>query len=284
MIKRYIDISVAFLSIPFLLLFSCSKSDEPSPDVFMQVSSIKINGSGSNYRQWTYDSYGKVVKYNAWIGSLHLDVEYTYVSDNLVKIHTEEIIEGQNGAYDVLNTYDEELHLDNGRADYCEGTVTRLKWDADPYEKMYRHDFIYTKDNHLNVLKVAEWGKHDGEWSDENASSYENYYIWEEGNLVRVEDYSGRYVPQRIYSYSYNSIKGFQNLLEIPMVYSQYYPLQLKEIFGTMSVNLISEHEIIGNDNLTVTSYDYEVSNGRIVKYSATADNWTDTYTVQWAP
>ena len=280
---RYIDISLAFLSIPFLLLSSCSKSEEPTPDLFMQVSSIKLGGS-SGSRQWSYDAYGRVVQYKAWEGSLHLDVEYTYVSDNLVKIHTEEIVEGQNGAYDVLNTYEEELHLDKGRADYCEGTVTLLTWDADPYEKKYRNDFIYTMDNHLNVLKVTEWVKHDGEWNDDNVSTWENYYIWEDGNLVQIEDYSGKYAPERFYTYSYNSIKGVQNLLEIPMSYYQYYPLQLKEMFGPLSSNLISEVNISGDDYFLSTSYDYGLSNGRIVSYSVRRDDRTDSYTVQWTP
>ncbi|MDE5584929.1 MAG: hypothetical protein K2I92_01170 [Muribaculaceae bacterium] len=282
---RYSDFQLAFLSMPFLLLSSCSRSDGPAYDVFMQVSSIKLDGTGAyGSRQLTYDSYGRIEKYNIWDGSLHLNAEYKYVSDTLVKIHTEEIVEGQNGSYDIMNIYEEELHLDNGRADYCEGTVTRHSWDTDPYEQKYRHDFIYTMDNHLNVMKITEWEKLDGKWNDEAANTWENYYVWEDVNLVEIEDYSGKYAPQRFYSYSYKSIKGVQNILEIPMVYYHYYPLQLKGMFGPMSVNLISERRISGDDSLSVTSYDYDVSNGRIVGYSATQDNWTDTYVVQWTP
>ena len=282
---RYITFQLAFLSILFLLLSSCSKADEPAYDVFMQVSSIKLDGSGAyGSRQLTYDSYGRIEKYNIWDGSLHLNAEYKYVSDTLVKIHTEEIVEGQNGSYDIINIYEEELHLDNGRADYCEGTVTRQTWDADPYEKKYRHDFIYTMDNHLNVMKITEWEKLEGKWNEETSSTWENYYVWEGANLVEIEDYSGKYAPQRFYSYCYNSIKGVQNILEIPMVYYHYYPLQLKGMFGPMSINLISERRISGDDSLSVTSYDYDVSSRRIVGYSTTQDNWTDTYTVQWTP
>ena len=280
---RHIYFQLAFLSIPFMLLSSCGKSDEPARDVFTQVSSIMRNGSLDS-RQITYDSYGKVVGYKAVDGPLHLNVEYSYVSDDLVKIHTEELIIGQNGAYNILNTYEEELHLEKGRADYCEGTVTRQTWDADPYEKKYWHDFIYTMDNHLNVMKITEWEKLDGKWNEETSSTWENYYVWEGANLVEIEDYSGKYAPQRLYSYCYNSIKGVQNILEIPMVYHHYYPLQLKGMFGSMSINLISERRISGDNSLPVTSYDYDVSNGRIVSYSATSDNWTDTFTVQWTP
>ena len=283
MIMRYIDFHLAFLSLPFLLLSSCSKSDEPVYDIFMQVSSIKLDGS-SDSRQITYDSYGRVIVYKSLDGPLHLNVEYSYVSDDLVNIHTEELIIGQNGAYNILNTYEEELHLEKGRADYSVGTVTRQTWDTDPYEKKYRHDFFYTMDNHLNVMKITEWEKLDGKWNEETSSTWENYYVWEGANLVEIEDYSGKYAPQRFYSYCYNSIKGVHNILEIPMVYSYYYPLQLKEMFGSMSVNLISELRISDDDDLPVKSYVYDVSNGRIVSYSATSGNWKDTFTVQWKP
>ncbi|MDE6552640.1 MAG: hypothetical protein K2K98_06750 [Muribaculaceae bacterium] len=215
---------------------------------------------------------------------MHLNVEYSYVSDDHVNIHAEELIIGQNGAYNILNTYEEDLHLEKGRADYSEGTVIRQTWDADPYEKKYRHDFIYTMDNHLNVMKITEWEKLEGKWNEETSSTWENYYVWEGVNLVEIEDYSGKYAPQRFYSYCYNSITGVQNILEIPMVYYHYYPFQLKEMFGPMSINLISERRILGENSLSVTSYDYDVSNGRIVSYSATSDNWTDTFTVQWTP
>lgn len=283
MILRYIYFQIVFLSILLFLLSSCSKSAEPAYDIFMQVSSIKLDGS-SYSRQITYDSYGRVIAYQSLDGPLHLNVEYSYVSDDHVNIHAEELIIGQNGAYNILNTYEEDLHLEKGRADYSEGTVIRQTWDADPYEKKYRHDFIYTMDNHLNVMKITEWEKLEGKWNEETSSTWENYYVWEGVNLVEIEDYSGKYAPQRFYSYCYNSITGVQNILEIPMVYYHYYPFQLKEMFGPMSINLISERRILGENSLSVTSYDYDVSNGRIVSYSATSDNWTDTFTVQWTP
>ena len=283
MILRYIYFQIVFLSILLFLLSSCSKSAEPAYDIFMQVSSIKLDGS-SYSRQITYDSYGRVIAYQSLDGPLHLNVEYSYVSDDHVNIHAEELIIGQNGAYNILNTYEEDLHLEKGRADYSEGTVIRQTWDADPYEKKYRHDFIYTMDNHLNVMKITEWEKLEGKWNEETSSTWENYYVWEGVNLVEIEDYSGKYAPQRFYSYCYNSITGVQNILEIPMVYYHYYPFQLKEMFGPMSINLISERRISGENSLSVTSYDYDVSNGRIVSYSATSDNWTDTFTVQWTP
>lgn len=272
------------LFIPVWLLTSCGKSDEPTHNVFMQVSSIKINGSDLGSRLWTYDSYGRVVGYKALEAPLHINVDYDYISDDLVKIHTEEIVEGQNGANNILNIYEDELHLEKGRADYCEGKVTRYTWDSDPYEKKYRHDFIYTMDNHLNVLKVTEWEKLDDGWNDESPLVWENYYVWEEGNLVKVEDYSGRYAPYSLKTYKYNGVRGTQNILGIPMGDYQYYPLQLKEIFGPMSVSLISERCISDDNGISVTSYDYEVYDGRITAYSVTSENSTSTYTVQWTP
>lgn len=78
---------IGFLSLIFV---SCSK-DEPGPDVFMQIASI-TDEDGSVGRQISYDSYGRVIGYKCSYPNESVVAEYEYVSDDLVKISTEDII------------------------------------------------------------------------------------------------------------------------------------------------------------------------------------------------
>lgn len=109
----------------FILLFfvSCS-NDEPEPEIFMQIASI-TSEEGYVSQQFSYDSYGRIVTYRNTFPAETVTAEYEYVSDNLIKITTKDITFDRNGTYDIVRAYQDNLHLENGRAIYCEGVSAR---------------------------------------------------------------------------------------------------------------------------------------------------------------
>ncbi len=262
------------------LLAACSK-DEPEPLIFMQISSI-TNESGSQSKQISYDSYGKVTSYKCAYPGESVVVDYEYVSDNLIKIYTKDVVSDLNG--DIIRTYTDELHLEKGQAVSCDGIFSMTQQDKYLSRKKYRHEFIYTRDNRLNVIKCTEWNKPNEELTEDKPKTWENIYYWECGNITKIEDYLGYSYPEFTYTYKYTDIADIQNVVPIRMGRYQYIPLQLKGIFGLMPVNLIKEENIdhSHNGNYTLT-YQYDITDQRITKYSETSEKGiTNTFSVQW--
>lgn len=265
-----------------LILSSCSNSDEPTPDVFSQVAEI-TNGK-SESKTILYDDYGRVIKYVATYPDETINSTYIYVGDNLIKIHTEHIIYGFLNGDNAINQYDDELYLEKGRAKYCDGIFSTNQFgQGTVYQKKYRHDFTYTTDNHLNVIKHTEWNKTGETWAYDKPWSWENYYIWDNNNLVTIEDFNGNQTPTYIYKYSYSSISGVQNVLPIHLARFQYYPLQLKGYFGASSTNLIMGIERIRPDapNSEIT-YQYNIKDNKIIGYTETENGNLIDYSVSW--
>lgn len=270
---------IGFLSLIFV---SCSK-DEPGPDVFMQIASI-TDKDGSVGRQISYDSYGRVIGYKCSYPNESVVAEYEYVSDDLVKISTEDIIFGGKGAYDIVRTYHDELHLENGHAVSCDGIFSQREQDETPFEKKYRHEFNYTSDNLLNTVKWTEWNKVGEEWAEDKPWSWENFYYWDNGNLVKIEDFFGHTYPCITYTFGYADFAGIQNVVPIPMGLYQYIPLQFKGVFGPQPASLISEiHRADTFNGNFSTSYVYEIAEGRITNYQESRSNGvSETFSVQW--
>lgn len=272
----------AYFLLISLFLASCS-NDEPESEVFMQIASV-TNEGGYISRQFSYDSYGRIATYISIFPSESVTVEYEYVSDNLVKITTNDISLDRNGIYDLVRTYQDNLHLENGRATYCEGVFCQTEQDKPPFEKKYRHEFSYTSGNLLNAVKWTEWNKEGDGWAEDKPWSWENFYYWENGNLVKIEDFNGNSYPSVTYTLKYTDVAGVRNVVPIPMGLYQYIPLQLKGVFGAQSVSLISEvHRDDFINETTTTSYRYEFDGSRITKYQESRDNgMTETFSVLW--
>lgn len=270
---------IGFLSLIFV---SCSK-DEPAPDVFMQIASI-TDKDGSVGRQISYDSYGRVIGYKCSYPNESVVAEYEYVSDDLVKISTEDIIFGEKGVYDIVRTYHDELHLENGHAVSCDGIFSQREQDETPFEKKYRHEFNYTSDNLLNTVKWTEWNKVGEEWAEDKPWSWDNFYYWDNGNLVKIEDFFGHTYPCITYTFGYADFAGIQNVVPIPMGLYQYIPLQFKGVFGPQPAGLISEiHRADTFNGNFSTSYVYEIAEGRITNYQESRSNGvSETFSVQW--
>ncbi|MBO5269010.1 MAG: hypothetical protein J6B13_09670 [Muribaculaceae bacterium] len=266
-----------------LLFVSCS-NDGPESETFMQIASITNEGEYIS-QQFSYDSYGRVVTYRSMYPTETVTVEYEYVSDNLIKITTKDINFGRNGIYDVVRTYQDNLHLESGRAAYCEGIFCQTEQNKTSIEKKYRHEFSYTSGNLLNVVKWTEWNKEGDGWAEDKPWTWENFYYWDNGNLMKIEDFNGNSYPSVTYTFNYTDVAGVQNIVPIPMGRYQYIPLQLKGIFGAQSVSLISEvhRDDSFNNKSTSTSYRYESADSRITKYQESRNNGiTETFSVIW--
>jgi len=270
---------IGFLSLIFV---SCSK-DEPAPDVFMQIASI-TDEDGSVGQQISYDSYGRVIGYRCSYPNESVVAEYEYVSDDLVKISTEDIIFDEKGVYEIVRTYHDELHLENGRAVSCDGIFSQRERDEAAFEKKYRHEFNYTPGNLLNTVKWTEWNKVGEEWAEDKPWSWENFYYWDNGNLVKIEDYLGHTYPCITYTFGYADFAGSQNVVAIPMGLYQYVPLQFKGVFGPQPAALISEiHRADTFNGNFSTYYRYEIAEGRITNYQESRSNGvSETFSVQW--
>lgn len=249
----------------------------------MQIASITNEGEYIS-QQFSYDSYGRIITYRSIYPTETVTVEYEYVSDNLIKITTKDINFSRNGIYDVVRTYQDNLHLENGRAVYCEGIFCQTEQDKTTIEKKYLHEFSYTSSNLLNVIKWTEWNKEGDVWAEDKPWTWENFYYWENGNIVKIEDFNGNSYPSVTYTINYTDIAGVQNVVPIPMGRYQYIPLQFKGIFGAKSVSLISEvHRDDSLNGITSTSYRYEFAGNRITQYQKSRDNeMEETFSVLW--
>ena len=273
--------SLLLLIFTAICMVSCSTQDEPDPEIFSQV--LEITNSNNNIsKKITYDAYGRVIKYTALFSTEAITATYTYPSDNLIKIHTQDVIFGQNGASDLARIYEDELYLEHGRASYCVG-IFRSNDVGSLYEKKYRHDFTYTTDNHLNVIKWTEWNKNGDDWAYDKPWAWENYYVWENGNLLEVEDFSGKNKPVYTYKYTYASMSDIHNIIPIHYGRFQYYPLQLKGIFGLQPQNpVIGLEQTIDNGTSYKTDYNYNIIHGKIVNYSEIQNGISDDFTGIW--
>lgn len=271
--------NLIYIVLTLLFFSSCSNNDEPAPDVFTQVAGIT---NGDNYTLTiAYDSYGRVTKYMITYKKDDLIVTYSYPSDNLIKIHTEHISPWDK-YHAMTRTYDDEVYLENGRVDYCEGIFSTDEFGS-IFQKKYRQDFSYTTGNHLNVVKCTEWNKKGDGWDYEKPWTWENYYIWDSNNLVSIEDCAGHDKPIYIYNYSYSSITGIQNIIPIRLGRIQYYPLQLKGYFGSSSENLVEGVESIEPNTSVVTEqYKYEIDKNKITGYKETRNGKSEYFTVNW--
>lgn len=268
----------------FSLILSACSNDEPEAAVYMQIASVS-NDRGTEYQFFSLDSRGRVISYQSAQKRESITIVYEYVSDDLIRITTRDAVVEQNGNIDILRTYQDELHLENGRAASCDGLFTMIERNKKTFEKKYRHEFNYSFQNLLNSVKWTEWRKDGKKWDEDHPCTWENFYYWENGNLVKIEDYLGNTNPAITYHLQYNNVVGAQNVLPVPMGRHQYFPLQLKGVFGSMSVNLITEIDRTDTfGNSSSTAYEYVITDGRIKNYTVMQDNIaSDTYSVEWS-
>lgn len=269
-----------YILLTLLIFSSCSNNDEPTPEVYTQVS--KITNGSSITQTIIYDSFDQVTRYVSTVFEDEITATYSYPSDNLIKIHTEIITNwGKNNS--TTRKYDEEVYLEKGLIAYCDGIFSTDEFGTIIHKK-FRQEFTYTADNHLNVVKWTQWNKKGDDWDYESPWSWGNYYIWKNNNLVTIEDYLGNSSPTYTYNYTYSSVSGIQNVIPLHFGMGQYYPLQLKGYLGLTSENLIAGKETIApNAPIIKAQYEYDIEQNKVIRYSETRNGiLTEDYSVSW--
>lgn len=262
-----------------LFFVSCSNQDAPRSEIFSQIAEMS-NAANDISRKISYDSYGRLINYVEIHLGETVSATYDYPSDNLIRIHTQQEIFGNNGARQIVREYEDELYLDNGRGSYCEGILSSNEVGSF-FQKKYRHDFFYTTDNHLNVVKWTEWNKEGDDWVYEKPWTWENYYVLENDNLTEVEDFLGNSNSYYTYKYAYSTLSNVQNIIPIHYGRFQYYPLQLKGIFGLQPKNLI-----VGIENTTYNGtiykieYKYDIREDKVIGYSEICNGVSNDFSV----
>ena len=111
-----------------LLLAACSDNDDPKPEVFSQLA--EITDGAANSQKITYDDYGRVIRYEATYPGEKVTSTYSYLSDDLMRIHTEDIVMLDSDVNRRVCNYDDEVVLEKGRIACCTGIFTAYASDG----------------------------------------------------------------------------------------------------------------------------------------------------------
>lgn len=284
------DLTFIFPLVAIFMLASCSSNDNPDYPVFMLPSSIVTNDANGGNQTFVYDEYGRIV---SWTYKPNIDhassytAQYSYPDDNTIVVQSEETW------LDTKRYFEESINLVNGRAVNSEGTFVCYEYDHMKLRKTYRLEFTYMPSNHLNVVRHSEVvgiGDDVKENAWDNAWTWENYLIWEDGNLKEYQDYQGHSTVDRTIKYEYTNYPVSYPII-IPMVINNahHQPLFMQGVFGSNSVNLVESSSVTyssGNSQLS-HHYLYKFEEGRVIEFTETVfSNSTYsnpiTYQVNW--
>ncbi len=288
---------LSFISF-FFVLASCSSNEEPDFPVVMQPAAIQSAAVNATNQTFEYDEYGRIVYwttvYNDPTEPSYYSARYSYPDKNTIEVSAEELLPNEH------RIIKESIQLEKGRALRSEGTfMAAILTDEcnTRMQKTYRLVFDYLPTNHLNTVEHFEvFGIgddiRDNAW--ERPFKWENYLIWEDGNLKEFQNFQGNSTPYASTKYEYSS-EAVTYPVVIPMVikYAHHLPLTMQGVFGSNSVNLVkSASSFDKNNNLYLTrQYSFEIDQARISKYTETtftnsvysnpvtySVNWTDKF------
>ncbi len=275
----------------FIILASCASNEEPDYPVFMQPLSIQSMDANGDNQTFEYDDYGRIVSWkcisNNPNASTSYSAHYSYPDENTIKVTAEELWLNQQ------RSFEETIRLKNGRASKSEGTFIFSLEGTPELQKTYRLEYDYLPSNHLNSVKHSEVVGIGGDIKNnawDNAWKWENFLIWENGNLKEFQDYQGNSTVSQTNKYEY-SIYAVAYPIVIPMVINNahHFPLCMQGVFGLNSVNLVKSVSTFDNNaNLTLSlQYSYEFEQARISEYTQTLFSNSVfsnpvTYTVTW--
>lgn len=270
-------------------LSSCSGSDEPDYPVFMQPISITSEDRYGSIQTFEYDDYGRIT---SWIEQSNApgtpvinSAYYQYPDKNTIKVFSKY----NNGLSERY--YHETIRLENGRAIDSEGTFENVGDGIGSYQKTYRLSFEYDPANHLVVVKQSEVTGIGDKVSDDAWNkpwTWENYLIWENGNLVEYQDYHGNsYVTYRNKFEYYPTYTDYPVIN--PVVTNAYHhvPLFMKGIFGENSKQLVKTkvHDDFTYGEIQDTyEYKYVMDGSKVTEYTIIKPFYTITNKVTWSP
>lgn len=265
--------SVVFLCV-FSIIASCSGNDDPPYPVFMQQAAIVTSDVNGANQSFEYDDYGRIVEWsltsNNPSGGSSYTAKFSYPDPNTIHIVSEEAWN------DNKRCFDETIQMINGRAAKSEGTFMSYFLGNIEMTKTYRLEYEYDQSNHLAIVKHSEVigignAIKSGAW--DNPWSWENYLIWEEGNLKEFQDFQGHRSVYQTTRYNY-SFDATDNTVIVPMVINSahHLPLIMQGVFGLNSINLVDSSSVIDSMGNVILSrqFSYEIEQGRIIEYTET--------------
>lgn len=285
-VMRHANILIAACAL--WLFTGCSDNDAPDYPVYMQPSSITSSNEGGSTQTFEYDDYGRIVRWTEYFDDNdRVSARYSYPDANTIVAESE--VTGGD-----IRMYKETIVLDKGRAASSEGTFICRQEGNDGFRttarKTYRLSFDYDWAGHLTVVKHSEVtgigdDMPDNAW--DNAWEWENYLIWDNGNLVEFQDKQGRPEVYSTTKYKYVASATDYPLIMPASVINCYHhiPLLMKGVFGTNSTGLLSEATEYDRDgNVTMSNaYDYRIEDGRIAGYTHTPSYASAAwYNVAW--
>ena len=270
------------------LLTGCSENDAPDYPVYMQPSSVTSGDEGGGTQTFEYDDYGRIARWTEFFDDdERISARYSYPDANTI-VAESEVIGGD------IRIYKETIVLDNGRATKSEGTfICKQKGNGGFHtvaRKTYRLAFGYDLAGHLTSVRHSEaMGIGDdmpvNAW--DKAWEWENYLVWDNGNLVEFQDKQGRPEVTSTTKYKYVASATDYPLIMPASIINCFHhiPLLMKGVFGANSTGLLSESTEYDRDgNVTISNtYDYRIEDGRIVGYTHTPSYASAaSYSVAW--
>lgn len=267
---------------------SCSNNDEPEIRVFMKPASITSTDERGWNETFEYDEYGRIVSWTQTSNSpdgIAYSAYFDYTEQNTIRVTSEDDFMNGDKRY-----YQETIKLINGIASESEGTFIQELNGKSYVRKTYRLAFEYDNSNHLTTVKHSEVvgiGEDikDGAW--EKPWSWENYLIWEDGNLKEFQDYQGKSYVYKTTKYDY-SLYAVEYPIITPIIINcmHHTPLVMQGIFGLNPVNLIkgtSTFDKDGNFDFS-RQYTYQFDDARITEYTETTSYYTKSrsFSVNW--
>ena len=206
-----------------------------------------------------------------------LFVHYDYSDDGAIGLRYSDY--SYEDGHSRFRKWDETLRLPaNGLADYCEGIFEATVNSYPELTAKYKIEFHYDADKQLVDAKHYQWTMAYGGYDMEHPWTWYEWFVWENGNLVRHEDCDGSSKPKHINELTY--LEWPADDAVSPLIYSTfnraYGPLQAAGIFGANSKNLVKIVRHTSNADLSPSiinkiSFAYHFDdNGRITNYNET--------------
>lgn len=274
------------------ILASCSNSEEPVYTVFMQPSAITTDGAEGASQSFEYNDYGKVAEWDSRYDAdnRHITASYSYPDDNTILVTSED-------TSPITRTYwTETIQLVNGRASNSEGTFIQIQNDVLMIKKTYRLAFEYDPSNHLTAVKHSEVvGIGDDLAADawDKSWDWEDYLIWEDGNLKEYQYYHGNAIVTTIVKCDYSDYDATYPVnLPITIQSHHHTPLMMQGVFGSNSEKLVKSVSYCDRDNKPISErrYVYELNSDKYVEsYTEIIPHYNDRFTstlyeVTWTP
>ncbi|MCM1070622.1 MAG: hypothetical protein NC210_04245 [[Clostridium] fimetarium] len=258
----------------------------------MQPSAITSDGAEGDSQTFEYDDYGKVAEWDLLYNTdgSHVTASYTYPDDNTILVTSEDT------SPDTQTYWTETIQLVNGRASNSEGTFIQTQNNVLMIKKTYRLAFEYDPGNHLTAVKHSEVvGIGDDLPADawNKSWDWENYLIWENGNLKEYQDYQGNARVTTTIKCDYSDYDATYPVnLPITIQSHHHTPLMMQGVFGSNSKKLVKSVSAFDRNNKPISErrYVYELNSDKYVEsYSEIIPHYNDRYTstlyeVTWTP